>query len=207
MLGLVRHPPVAGGVVAAGLLLTGYFLVGMPLWLAALVGGAAGLGAGLAAQGRLDDQITRAAAGMTMRQVEDEIREARRVAEDLVAYRDKMRDAELICRLDGVLALARRIFRSFEEDPDDVRKAGRFLLYMNRLLPIVERYVKLSQTEQGLKLLEEQGFGREAMLELMAKTESAFAEGYAAYLENDVVELKRLGAVMSKMMDVARIGR
>jgi hypothetical protein len=79
-------------------------------------------------------------------------------------------------------------------------------LYLDRFLPLIERYVRLSSTPEGRQVLkkssEDEGF-----VELLDVVEQGFSNGFQNYLENDVVELRTLSRVMKKMMNVAEIGK
>ena len=99
--------------------------------------------------------------------------------------------------------LGNRIFKGFDEEPHAVSGATRFLLYIDRILPYIEKYAKVSSTRTGTEMIGKDG----EILEVLNSLEQGFEQGFKNYLEKDVVELKTVGRVLKKMMSVAEIGK
>ena len=71
---------------------------------------------------------------------------------------------------------------------------------------MARHYVRVASTPQGRELLKERKED-EAFLQYLDTAIKGFNQGFKNYLANDVVELKRLGTVVTRMMDVAEIGK
>ncbi|THB66851.1 MAG: hypothetical protein D6E12_09720 [Desulfovibrio sp.] len=126
--------------------------------------------------------------------------------EAILKAEPKVPSGEARIRLLRICALAERIFDNFEDDPGDLAKAGRFLMYLDRFLPLVERYARLSSTPEGRELLSEE-YNEDEFHELLETAEEGFSKGFKNYLANDVVEMKFFGKVLKRMMDVAEVGK
>lgn len=99
--------------------------------------------------------------------------------------------------------MGERIFNQLEAEPSDILRSGRLLLYLSRLLPLIEKYARVSSTRTGREML-----GRDKeFLEVLNAVEQGFEQGFKNYLEKDVVEIKTVGRILKKMMNVAEIGK
>ena len=127
-------------------------------------------------------------------------------ADGIRALAPNVEDGIARIRLLRICDLAERIFSNFEDDPSDLAKAGRFLMYLDRFLPLVERYARLCSTPEGRELLKEE-YGDQEFHELLQTAEQSFSQGFKNYLSNDVVEMKAFGRVLKRMMDVAEVGK
>jgi len=118
----------------------------------------------------------------------------------------KIKDKELRTKINDICNTAKKIFESFDQDEEDAKMASRFLLYLDRFLMAVERYVSISSTEEGREVITDSGDKKE-FIELIDTADEAFKSGFKNYLENDVIELRTLSRVLKKMMDNAEIGK
>lgn len=203
---LAENRFLLAGVLSALSLLAGVFLMGAPFWAALLVAVCLFGGVSLVGSSALDAEIAKAARKLGPESMRAKIREGRAKVAELTDVARTMADTAARERVLRVAAMAERIFDNFEEDPADAAKAGRFLLYLDRFLPLVARYARLSATPEGRELLKERSDDEE-FYKLLEVAEESFAQGYKNYLENDVVEMRTFGRVLRKMMDVAEVGR
>ena len=181
-------------------------VVRAPLWLSAVVGGSLFLGLYLIGSHNTDRQITREARNMTGASMQKCIAMGLQNVKQIRRMAYQVREDAIRMQLVRICDLADRIFHNFEQDPSDAAKASRFLLYLDRFLPLIERYARLSATREGRLLLERSG--DEAEFRMMLNTvEQGFTQGFENYLQNDVIELRTFGRVLKKMMDVAEIGK
>lgn len=148
-----------------------------------------------------EDEAAMSVSGMSGR-----IERGRDTADSIREHVPLVDDALARIRLLRICDLAERILDNFEADPADKTKAGRFLMYLDRFLPLVERYARLSSTIEGRELLAHE-YGDQEFHQLLETAEQSFTQGFKNYLSNDVVEMKAFGRVLKRMMDVAEVGK
>lgn len=195
----------AGGVSAAALLV-GTLVVHAPVWLSLVVAVCLFIGFCMLGSYWTDIQIQYEATLMTVESVQTKIRKGLENVGDIRNQAKNINGVKIKDQLIRICNVAHRIFKNFEEDSSDVAKASRFLLYLDRFLPLIERYARLSSTPEGRQLLKRSSDDKE-FRELLNVVERGFTNGFQNYLENDVVELRTLSRVMKKMMNVAEIGK
>ncbi len=197
---------MVAGVTAAAAMLLCHFVLNLPVWIGVPAGLLLGAGLYIFGRGGMDERIRRQSSGLTMLDAEVRADASRDLVQRIRAAAADTPDKEASRLLRSLADLADRVLDNFKDDPGDLRKSSRFILYLEKLLPMAERYARLAATPEGRELLRERGEDK-AFLDALSKAEEAFAQGYKNYLENDVVELGRLGRVMTRMMDVAEIGK
>jgi len=202
---ILRNIEIAAAMAGSVVMLAGVLLVGAPWWGSVLVGAAVFAGIWLLGSSQ-DMRIKGEAAGLSSRDMLARIKTSRKKLEVIQGFARDVPDQEVRRRLLAVCSLSDRIFRNFEDDPQDIAKASRFLLYLDRFLPLIEKYARLSATPQGRELLARSGDDQE-FRELLQAVEEGFAKGFQNYLENDVVELRTFGRVLKRMIHVAEIGK
>ncbi len=202
----LNNVELLSSAIGAAVILGGVFLVHVPVWIAITVGVAVAAGLWLVGSSWLDMSIRQEATGLTPEHMLRRIRSSRQILTAIRGAAGNIPDHDVQERLQRVCDLSERIFGNFEEDPEDIPKASRFLLYLDRFLPLIEKYARLSSTDEGRALLEKSG-DNEEFSELLVTVEQGFAKGFQNYLENDVVELRTFGRVLKKMIDVAEIGK
>ena len=203
---ILKNVEIWAGGLSAVALLVGTLIVHAPLWLSLVVAVCLFIGFYLLGSYWTDIQIQYEATLMTVESMQTKISKG---LINVIEIRDLASNIEELDIKDQVIRIcdvAYRIFKNFEEDPSDVAKASRFLLYLDRFLPLIERYVRLSSTPEGRQLLAKSSEDEE-FVGLLDVVEQGFTNGFQNYLENDVVELRTLSRVMKKMMNVAEIGR
>lgn len=202
---LLRNIELAAAVIGACVMLAGVLLVSAPWWASVLVGLFVFAGIWLLGSSQ-DMRIKGEAAGLSQQDMLRRIKQARKKVVAIQDLAGGVPDQDVRARLLRVCSLSDRIFKNFEDDPDDIAKASRFLLYLDRFLPLIEKYARLSATPQGRELLKKSGDDEE-FKELLRVVEEGFAKGFQNYLQNDVVELRTFGRVLKKMIHVAEIGK
>jgi len=203
---VVKNVELWAGGISAVALLVGTLIVHAPIWLSLVVAVCLFVGIYLLGSYWTDIQIQYEATLMTVESMQSKISKG---LMNVIAIRNQASNIEEVKIKDQIIRIcdvAYRIFKNFEEDPSDVAKASRFLLYLDRFLPLIERYVRLSSTSEGRQVLEKSSEDEE-FVELLDVVEHGFTNGFQNYLENDVVELRTLSRVMKKMMNVAEIGK
>ena len=194
---------IASGAAAAVALLAGTFIIHAPIWASVTV--AAALFAGLYLIGSFwtEIQIEREAGQMTLRGIASKIGEGREMLSAIRRLSSKMIQKEIQEQVIRICDMGERIFNQLEAEPSDILRSSRLLLYLSRLLPLIEKYARVSSTRTGREML-----GRDKeFLEVLNAVEQGFEQGFKNYLEKDVVEIKTVGRILKKMMNVAEIGK
>lgn len=199
----IKHYEIWSGLIAASILLVGVFVLQTPLWLNFVV--AISLFAGLFMIGSfwIELQIGREANRMTQESMADKILKGKKKLGEIRKISTTINQPLIHQQIGRICDLGDRIFKGFDEEPHAVSGASRFLLYIDRILPYVEKYAKVSSTRTGTEMIKKDG----EILEVLNSLEQGFEQGFKNYLEKDVVELKTVGRVLKKMMSVAEIGK
>ncbi|MBF0302668.1 MAG: 5-bromo-4-chloroindolyl phosphate hydrolysis family protein [Desulfamplus sp.] len=199
----IKHYEIWSGLIAASILLVGVFVLQTPLWLNFVV--AISLFAGLFMIGSfwIEFQIGREANRMTEESMADKILKGKKNLGEIRKISTTINQPLIRQQIIRICDLGDRIFKGFDEEPHAVSGASRFLLYIDRILPYVEKYAKVSSTRTGTEMIKKEG----EILEVLNSLEQGFEQGFKNYLEKDVVELKTVGRVLKKMMSVAEIGK
>ena len=203
---IIKNVELWAGGVSAVALLVGTLIVHAPIWLSLVVAVCLFIGFYLLGSYWTDIQIQYEATLMTVESMQTKISKGLMNVIEIRNQASNIEEVKIKDQIIRICEVAYRIFKNFEKDSSDVAKASRFLLYLDRFLPLIERYVGLSSTPEGRQVLkkssEDEGF-----VELLDVVEQGFSNGFQNYLENDVVELRTLSRVMKKMMNVAEIGK
>ena len=203
---IIKNVELWAGGISAVALLVGTLIVHAPVWLSLVVAVCLFIGFYLLGSYWTDIQIQYEATLMTVESMQTKISKGLMNVIEIRNQASNIEEVKIKDQIIRICEVAYRIFKNFEKDSSDVAKASRFLLYLDRFLPLIERYVRLSSTPEGRQVLkkssEDEGF-----VELLDVVEQGFSNGFQNYLENDVVELRTLSRVMKKMMNVAEIGK
>ncbi len=203
---ILKNYEFFAGLLAAAALLIGVFWVKAPIWLSLVVAGALFAGLFLIGSYQHELSVEQEARGITADQVKDKIAEGQRQLQRIREHIPRMAPAELKAKVEHICELADQIFDNFQADPSDQAKASRFLLYLSRFLPLIERYSRLSSTPAGRELLEKTGDDKEFRT-LLDSVEKGFTRGLQNYLREDAAQMRTFGRVLKRMMDVAEIGK
>lgn len=203
---LLRNIEITAALAGAAAMLAGVLGVGAPWWAGVAAGVLVFAGVWLLGSSWTDMRIRSEASGLSVQAMLQRIRQGRKKVAAIQEHAKGVPDKDVRERLFRVCTLADRIFANFEDDSQDIAKASRFLLYLDRFLPLIEKYARLSSTSQGRELLQRSGDDVE-FRELLQVVEEGFSKGFQNYLENDVIELRTFGRVLKKMIHVAEIGK
>ncbi len=201
-----RHIEIWAGLAAAAALLAGVILFQAPLTPALVVAVLLYAGLYLIGVDRTENAIRKEARGLTRERMLEKIREGNKRLAVIRELGRKAGDPEVRDQILRICETGDLIFQNFGEDPDDVARSARFLLYLDRLLPLIEKYVRLSTTAAGRELLAEGGEGAE-FREMLDTVEAGFNQGLKNYLAGDATEMRTFGRVLKRMMKTAEIGK
>jgi 5-bromo-4-chloroindolyl phosphate hydrolysis protein len=107
-------------------------------------------------------------------------------------------------RILTVCGLAEGIFDHLAQNPSQEQAVGRFFLYLERTVRVVEEYSRIAVDPMGRRLLRGE---EEEFLRLLDQAEEAFRTGYRNILHNRIVEFRTMGRVLGRMMELAEIGK
>lgn len=166
---------------------------GLTAWLAAGYSPGLGVGFGLTAllgcylvygfDPRTDKHATDSFGLDTTDQVVQALAKADQTIAVIEQASRRIRNPELISRLDRITALARQILTVLEEDPRDLRRARKFLnVYLEGAEQVSQGYVRLHQNAQSPEL--EVNFRT-----VLVTIEEVFQEQYQKLLQNDLRDL------------------
>ncbi|MCG8403781.1 MAG: 5-bromo-4-chloroindolyl phosphate hydrolysis family protein [Phycisphaerales bacterium] len=194
---------IASGVISAGGVVLAYLVFGAPLWLCLALGLGLYLGIAFLGSSRLDKRIR-----VEARQLAPPEMESRLVAdqEKLARIRELCRDLEdeeIRLKILTICGLAEGIFNNLLEGRIGGPHLGRFFLYLERTIQVVERYSQLSADQLGRELLQKE---RSEFIRLLDQAQEAFNKGYRNLLNDRIVEFKTMSRVLGRMMEIAEIG-
>ena len=107
-------------------------------------------------------------------------------------------------RILTICGLAEGIFDNLSQNPSPEQAMGRFFLYLERTVRVVEEYSRISADPLGRRLLRDE---EKEFLRLLDQAEEAFKTGYKNILHNRIVEFRTMGRVLGRMMEIAEIGK
>jgi 5-bromo-4-chloroindolyl phosphate hydrolysis protein len=197
---------ILAGLAAAVFILAGRLWIGAPFAAAFLIGLALFVGLYLIGSFLDDFMDRREARLMTGADIRRRIKDGLDKVKTIRRQARNIDHPEVRAKVENVADLADRILHNLLNDPEDQAKAGRFLLYLDRFLPLIERYAALSSTPEGREMLKKSK-DEDEFLELLDTAETSFKRGLENYLQNDAMELRMLGRTLKKMMNVAEIGK
>lgn len=203
---IVRNIEIIAAMTTAGFLLLGHFVIRLPLWVNLPVSGALFLGFYLIGSSWFEIQFNREAGNLTAEVLRNKVGTGMQKVSTIRGLANSIADSQVKNKILGIAELSDRMLRNFAQNPGDLGQAGRFLLYLDKFLPLIERYARLSGTPEGRELLLKTSDDAE-FWELLHTAEESFTENFQSYLQNDAVELRTLGRTLKKMMNVPQIGK
>lgn len=203
---ILKNYEFFAGLLAAVALLIGVFGVKAPIWLSLVVAGVLFAGLFLIGSYQHELSVEQEARKLTTHQMKDKIDAGQGELARIREHIPRMAPPELKAKVAHICELADQIFDNFQADPSDQARASRFLLYLSRFLPLIERYARLSSTAAGRELLQKTGDDQEFRT-LLDRVEEGFTKGLQNYLREDAAQMRTFGRVLKRMMDVAEIGK
>jgi len=200
---IIKYYEILSGAVAAGILLLSVFILHISLWISLFITFAIFAGLFMIGSFWTELQIERDAHRMTKEKMADKISEGKKKLLEIRKIAENINHAEIKNQISRICDLGTRIFKNFDENLSAFSGASRFLLYIDRILPYMEKYARVSSSQTGREML---GSDSE-ITEILNSLEQGFEQGFKNYLEKDVIELKTVGRVLNKMMNIAEIGK
>jgi hypothetical protein len=195
---------VVAGIVGAGTFLASLILVGWPMGICLAITALLYLGLNLVLGGRVQHQIQQMMGGAaaTLAQLREQIDAHQRELEEIKRWAPSVPAVAIRQRVFNVCDLADKIFRNFSEDPDDIRRAHRFLSQFKKLLPIVRDYVHLASDTDRRQVLtpgDEQDIA-----DTLDAFENNLRDIYQGFQENNLQKLRMATGTLKRMMEMSR---
>jgi hypothetical protein len=191
-------PGAAGASALAGMLV----FLNWPAWLSVLVAGSLYLVARLAvAVSRAPDpsRVKARSGGQLAEMARQVRRDQKRIAElkRLSGYVDNPR---IRTQVADICDLAAKIFHNFRQDPNDLRRAHRFLSQFGKVLPIVDGYVHLSTDPDRRGALSDKD--ERLIEETLADVSENLRSAYREFQENNIRDLRMAAGTLKRMIEM-----
>ena len=190
---------IFSALIAALMILAGHFLLSIPL--AVNLAASLGLFAGLLLIGSygFDYKIRLEARSLSDDDIKQRIGRGLRQVSTIRGTAGMITDPVVKAKVMNVCDLAERMLKGFAKDQGRKVDIGRFLLYLDHFLPVVEKYSYMSSTPEGREMMMKTTDDAE-FWELLHSAQETFETGYNNWLQNDVVELRTMGRDLKKMI-------
>ena len=191
---------LAGAVVFLGSLIAAAW----PVWLCLSLTGLIYLGLNLILGGLFQNKVQEIMGGSaaSLSQLSMQIKMHQR---ELVALRQwipSVPNEAIRSRVTAVCTLAEKIFDNFEEDPDDIRRAHRFLSQFRKVLPIVRDYVHLASDRERRKVLTAED--EQNIAQTLEALEDNLRNAYQGFQENNLQKLRMATGTLKRMLEMDR---
>lgn len=129
----------------------------------------------------------------------EEIYACRMKAGQIAGVNNRIQDQAIQERIRAILKQANDVINELSGDDTRIEQKARVMMYVDKLLILVESYAKIAASGEGLKKLTKNSIGWEST-ELLDLAETGMQKAFDDYLQNRVVELKTMGRVLRKMV-------
>jgi hypothetical protein len=192
------------GMAGAGAFLTPLIVAGWPLWLCLTITVLIYLGVNLVLGGLFQNKVQQLMGGTaaSLTQLSAQIDENRRQLGALRQWIPSVPHTNIRDRVSAVCDLAEKIFDNFAEDPEDIRRAHRFLSQFQKVLPIVQDYVHLASDRDRRQVLTD---ADEKNIELTLDAfEHNLRNAYQGFQENNLQKLRMATGTLKRMLEMDR---
>jgi 5-bromo-4-chloroindolyl phosphate hydrolysis protein len=197
---------IVSGLTGAGAFLTIYLLFSWPLGIGLGLSLLMYVGTNLMLGGFVENKFKHViGGGKIIAQLASQIERDRNSIKNLRHLAEAISDKSIRDRVQAVCEIADKIFENFDEDPEDLKQAQRFVIQFQKLLPIVENYVHLSSDDDRRKVLTAED--ETAIKDTLDAYTGNLKEAYQAYQENNLQKLRLATGVLKRMVDMDKIGK
>lgn len=192
---------IIAGLIGAASFLGAFVGLRLPLWIGAVMALLLYSGMNLILGGMVEDRVRRLMAGRkgALEKIAEQLQYDRRAIRKLCRLAEEVANRDIRTRIDSVCGLSEKIFANFKEDPEDIRRAQRFLSHFSKVIPIVENYVHLSSDADRRAVLSDADEAEIA--ETLAAFESNLREVYQAFQENNLQKLRLATGTLKRMIE------
>jgi 5-bromo-4-chloroindolyl phosphate hydrolysis protein len=197
---------VLSGLIGAGAFLLTFLVFSWPIGVGVLLAVIFYTGTNLLLGGLADDKIEQMLGGSKiLAHISAQIEGDKKATENLRRLAASIDDTGIRQRVHAVCDIAEKIFDNFAEDPEDIKRAQRFLIQFQKLLPIVENYVHLASDHDRRQVLtpEDEVDIRHTLDAYTGNLKAA----YQAYQENNLQKLRMATGVLKRMVDMDGTGK
>ena len=183
------------------------FTLGWPTWLSLVLTGLAYVGLNLMLGGIFEEKVQQLVGGsqLALGQLREQIERDRKTVKNLRQLSRAIENRDIREKVIQVCDLSQKIFDNFRQDPDDIRRAHRFLSHFKKLLPIIENYVHLSSDPDRREVLadaDERNISS-TLDDFLANLKAA----YKAFQENNLQQLRIATGTLKRMVDMDTTGK
>ena len=199
-----NNAELLSGIASAGAFLATLIAAAWPLWLCLVITVLVYLGLNLMLGGLFQTKVQQIMGGTagSLAQLSAQIDEHRRQLAALQHYIPAVPHPTIRNRVSAVCTLAEKIFDNFAEDPEDIRRAHRFLSQFQKVLPIVQDYVHLASDKDRRQVLTE---ADEQNIELTLEAfEDNLRDAYQGFQENNLHKLRMATGTLKRMLEMDR---
>ena len=192
------------GIAGAGAFLTTLVVLGWPLWLCLTLTALIYLGLNMLLGGVVQNKVQQimSSGAATLDQLSRQIDLHRQELQELRRWTSSVPTSGIRLRVTSVCDLSEKIFRNFEEDPEDIRRAHRFLSQFKKVLPIVRDYVHLASDKDRRKVLTDED--EQNIAQTLESFENNLQEAYRGFQENNVQKLRLATGTLKRMLEMDR---
>ncbi|WP_319523322.1 5-bromo-4-chloroindolyl phosphate hydrolysis family protein [uncultured Desulfosarcina sp.] len=192
------------GIAGAGAFLTTLVVLGWPLWLCLTLTALIYLGLNMLLGGVVQNKVQQimGVGAATLDQLSRQIDLHRQELKELRRWASSVPTPGIRLRVTNVCDLSEKIFRNFEEDPEDIRRAHRFLSQFKKVLPIVRDYVHLASDKDRRKVLTDED--EQNVAQTLEIFETNLQEAYRGFQENNVQKLRLATGTLKRMLEMDR---
>lgn len=190
------------GIAGAGAFLATLVVLGWPLWLCLTLTALIYLGLNMLLGGVVQNKVQQimSSGAATLDQLAQQIDLHRQELEELRRWASSVPTPGIRLRVTSVCDLSEKIFRNFEEDPEDIRRAHRFLSQFKKVLPIVRDYVHLASDKDRRRVLTDED--EQNIAQTLEIFETNLQEAYRGFQENNVQKLRLATGTLKRMLEM-----
>ncbi|MCP4748565.1 MAG: hypothetical protein GY874_20885 [Desulfobacteraceae bacterium] len=192
------------GIAGAGSFLGTLILIGWPIWLCLVNTLVIYLGVKFVLRRAYRTRVRKITSGTAagLAQLTEQIRLQRRQLNKLRRLAPSVPNTPIRQLVLNICSLSDKIFRNFKEDPDDIRRAHRFLSQFQKVMPIIQDYTHLASDKDrcGVLTTEDEG-----SIEMTLKSfESNLKDVYQGFQQNNLQKLRMDTGTLKRMLHMDR---
>ncbi len=190
------------GLAGATVFLGALIFAALPVWLCLALTVLIYLGLNLILGGMFQNKVQEIMGGTaaSLAHLSAQIDAHRRELVALKKWIPSVPDATIRNRVSAVCTLAEKIFDNFEKDPDDIRRAHRFLSQFDKVLPIVQDYVHLASDRDRSKVLTQED--EQNIAQTLEALENNLRNAYQGFQENNLRKLRMATGTLKRMLEM-----
>lgn len=199
-----KKAELLAGLAGASSFLSTLMVLAWPLWLCLTITALIYLGLNLLLGGVVQNSVQQLVVGTaaSLEQLSTQINHHRRQLEEMRQWTPAIPSAAIRQCVLNVCELSGKIFRNFDEDPEDIRRAHRFLSQFRKVLPIIQDYVHLTSDKDRRGVLTPEDEAN--IIQTLKSFEDNLREVYQGFQENNLQKLRMATGTLKRMLEMDR---